>query len=314
MDSFKNSKKKIKIFGVPLDLGANPLGVEMGPTAIRYAGLAKALEFNNMEYEDEGDLRVDKHKYQKGSLEAIACISEELAERVDLAITRGYTALVLGGDHSSSIGAIAGASSKHRRTGLLWLDCHPDANTPVTSPSGNVHGMTVAISMGYGYPELVNCGGFSPKILPQNLCIVGAKDIDPGERELLNRLNVGLFTLIDVEQYGIVEVCRRALNIVSNGTDAIHVSLDVDVLDPVIAPGTGIFSRGGLSYREISYVMASLGKIGKVRSIDIIEVNPLLDIKNQTAELSVELILAVLHGSYGDYERYYLGETFPRKA
>jgi arginase len=310
----RNRKKKVKIFGVPLDLGANPLGVEMGPTAIRYAGLTKALEFNNIEYEDEGDLSVNGEKYQNGSLKAIARISEELAERVDLAITQGYTAVILGGDHSASIGAIAGASRKNRRTGLLWLDCHPDANTPETSPSGNVHGMTVAISMGYGYPELVNCGGFSPKIFPENLCILGAKDIDLGERELLDRLEVSLFTLIDIEKYGIVEVCNRALNIVSSRTDTIHVSLDVDVLDPFIAPGTGIVSRGGLSYREISYIMTSIGSIENVCSIDIIEVNPLRDIKNQTAELSVELLLTLLQGSYGDYERHYLGETFLRKT
>jgi arginase len=166
--------------------------------------------------------------------------------------------------------------------------------------------MPVAISLGYGYPQLVNCAGFSPKVHPENLCIIGAKDIDKSERDFLNRLGVRMFTLYDIEKLGIARVFEEACKIISNGTDHIHVSFDIDVLDPVIAPGTGIISRGGLSYREIMYVMETLGNMQMVCSIDIIEINPLLDVKNQTSELAVELILAALGGSFGDYERLYL--------
>lgn len=308
--SFSN-RKKVKIFGVPIDLGAKPLGVEMAPAAIRHAGLIDALQFSDIEYIDHGDVRIDREIYENGSIEEIARVSEDLAGLVVESIGDGYIPIILGGDHSASIGSIAGASKKSERLGLLWLDCHPDANTPETSPSGNVHGMTIAISLGYGYPQLVNCAEFSPKVLPDNICIIGAKDIDKGEQEFLDKVGVKMFTLFDIEKYGIVRVFEEAFSIVSNRTDMIHVSFDIDVLDPVIAPGTGIMSRGGLSHREISYVMEALGKKNVISSIDIIEINPLLDIRNQTSELAVELLLSALGKSYGDYERHYLKENFP---
>ena len=251
-----SKSKRIKIFGVPVDLGARPLGVEMGPTAIRCAGLTEALKFNEIECVDYGDLKINREINQKGSIEEITRISEELAELVSEAIGYGYIPIIFGGDHSVSIGSIAGISKKAERLGLLWLDCHPDANTQETSPTGNVHGMTVAIALGHGYPQLVNCAEFSPKVFPENICIVGAKDIDQGEKEFLDRTGVKVFTLPDIERYGIVYIFEEAVRIISNKTDLIHVSLDVDVLDPVIAPGTGIFSRGGLSYREISYIIS----------------------------------------------------------
>lgn len=279
----------------------------MGPAAIRYAGLTDALRYNEISYVDCGDIAVDRQRRSNGFLKETARMSEELAGLVGDAIAGGYVPVILGGDHSASIGSMAGSSRNTPKLGVLWLDYHPDANTPETSPSGNIHGMTVAISLGYGYPELVNCGGFSPKIQPENICIVGAKDVDREEREFLTRHGVKVFTLYDIEKHGIVRVFDEAWEHLSNISGHVHVSLDIDVLDPVIAPGTGILSRGGLSYREIMYVMETLGGMGTVRSLDVIEVNPLLDIRNQTAELSVELILAVLGGSFGDYERYYLG-------
>ena len=301
-----SERKKVKIFGVPVDLGSAPLGVEMGPTAIRYAGLIDALQFNNIKYIDHGDLKVDREACENGSIEEIARVSEELAGLVGESIGDGYIPIILGGDHSASIGSIAGVSKKSERLGLLWLDCHPDANTPETSPSGNVHGMTVAISLGYGYPQLVNCGGFTPKVVPEDICILGAKDIDKGEKEFLDRIGVQMFTLFDIENYGIVKIIDKAIKIVSEKTDKIHVSFDIDVLDPLIAPGTGIMSRGGLTYREISYIIEKLGKKNLVSSIDLIEINPLLDIKNQTSELAVELLLNAIGGSFSDYERNYL--------
>jgi arginase len=301
-----SKSKRVKIFGVPVDLGVRPLGVEMGPTAIRCAGLTEALQYNDIEYVDYGDLKINRQINQNESIGEIARISEELAELVSETIEYGYIPIILGGDHSVSIGSITGVSKKAERLGLLWLDCHPDANTPETSPTGNVHGMTVAIALGYGYPQLVNCAEFSPKVLPENMCIIGAKDIDKGEKELLNRVGVRTFTLSDIERYGIVYIFEEAVKIVSNRTDRIHVSFDVDVLDPIIAPGTGIFSRGGLSYREISYITKILGKKNVITSCDFIGINPLADIRNQTSELIVELLITALGGSYGDYERYYL--------
>jgi arginase len=299
--------KRVKIIGVPVDLGARPLGVDMGPAAIRYAGLLDALRYNEIEYLDYGNMRIDRPQRENGFVLEIAEMSEELAGLTEESIGEGYVPIILGGDHSASIGSVAGSAKNAGSLGLLWLDYHPDANTPETSPSGNVHGMTVAISLGYGYDQLVRCGGFSPKLPPRNICIVGAKDVDRGEREFLQRLGVKMFTLYDVEKQGIFRVIEEALNHLSTVADSIHVSLDVDVLDPVIAPGTGILSRGGLSYREIMYVMETLGGMDIVRSLDVIEVNPLLDIRNQTAELAVELILAALGGAFGDYERDYLG-------
>jgi len=297
------SEKKVTIIGVPLDLGAEKLGVEMGPRAIRHAGLARALDVNGIEYEDLGDLPVDRGG---DPVSVITGVSEKVAELVSKGIRGGAIPVVLGGDHSSSIGSIAGAAKEAERLGVIWLDYHPDANTPESSPSGNIHGMTVAISLGHGYPKLVNCAGFSPKVLPEDLCIVGAKDIDEGEKKLLDDLGAKMFTMFDIERAGITQIVDTVLEDLTKRCDRIHVSFDVDVLDSIIAPGTGLLSRGGLSYREISYIMESLGRLNVVGSMDIIEINPLLDVRNQTSELAIELLLSCLGGAYGDYERCYL--------
>ncbi len=296
------------MIGVPIDLGSRPLGVEMGPWAIRYAGMAEALEFNGFQYEDAGDLAVRGmgRVRRRDQADEIAEISEELSALVEGSVREGYVPVVLGGDHSASIGSIAGVSKACERLGVLWLDCHPDANTPETSPTGNVHGMPVAISLGFGFPQLVNCGGFSPKVAPENFCIIGAKDIDRGEREFLERTGVRYYTMYDITRRGITEVLDEGIESTLKGCDAVHLSFDIDVLDPVIAPGTGILSRGGLSYREILYVMRTIGNMGLVSSCDVIEINPLLDAQNETAELAVELTLVALGGDYGDYERNYL--------
>jgi arginase len=296
--------KRIKVFGVPIDLGTKKLGVDMGPTAIRYAGLSDAFRFNGFDHVDCGDLPI-QHPSDKHPKDTIKFVSETLGRLVEAAISEGFLPVILGGDHSASIGSIAGASKNAEELGVLWLDFHPDANTPETSPSGNIHGMPVAISLGYGYPELVNCLGFQPKVKPENMCIIGAKDIDAAEADLLARLGVKMFTLFEIARLGIDKVMEDALKILKH-CDAIHLSFDVDVLDPTIAPGTGILSKGGLSYREALYVMETLGKETKVNSIDIIEVNPLLDVRNTTAELAIELLLLCLGGSFGDYERNYL--------
>ncbi len=303
-----SNNKKVKIFGVPIDLGSEPLGVEMGAAAIRYAGLTEALKFNEIEFDDYGDLVIERKTGlgPNGQLKEIARVSEKLADLVSEAIGQGYIPIVLGGDHSASIGSIAGASKQAEKLGLIWLDCHPDANTPETSLTGNVHGMTVAISLGFGYPQLINCAQFSPKLAPENVCIIGAKDIDKDEKDFLDNTGVKYFTTFDIAKRGIVQLLDVAIDVILKSCDSVHLSFDVDVLDPLIAPGTGIISKGGLSYREISFIMETIGALDIISSIDIIEINPLLDIKNQTSELAVELLLSSLGGSYGDYERSYL--------
>ena len=298
------ANKKVKISGVPLDLGAHSLGVNMGPDSIRYAGLTDALSFNSIEYLDYGNIHI-QHLPNKSSKEIISKVSEQLAQLTFDAIVEGYIPVILGGDHSVSIGSISGVAKATKNLGLIWIDFHPDANTPESSPSGNIHGMPVAISLGYGYPELVNCAGFSPKVLPENLCIIGAKDIDAAEREFLDDLGVRMYTLFDIDRLGIFNVMDEVF-VKLQHCESIHVSFDVDVLDPLIAPGTGILSKGGLSYREAVYLMTSFSDKSKIRSIDIIEINPLMDIRNTTAELAIELLLAAIGGSFGDYERSYL--------
>lgn len=300
----KLSKKKVKIFGVPLDLGTEKLGVDMGPNAIRYAGLHDALAFNGIDYIDYGDLFF-RHSVDRQPKDTIKEISEELSSLVFEAMKENYIPVILGGDHSVSIGSIAGASKMSDNLGVLWFDFHADSNTPDTSPSGNIHGMPVAISLGYGYPELVDCAGFAPKIRPQNIVIIGAHDIDPPEIEFLSKLGVKVYSLFDIDRFGISKIVEDSI-VKLKHCDSVHVSFDIDVLDPFIAPGTGILSKGGLSYREASYIMNSLGSKQIVRSIDIIEVNPLLDVQNTTAELAVELLLSSLGGSFGDYERNYI--------
>jgi arginase len=307
--------KKVLVIGVPLDLGAEKLGVEMGPSAIRHAGLARALKVNGIEFDDVGDLAVDRGG---DPVSVIGAVAEEVAELTASAVASGVVPVILGGDHSAAIGSIAGAAKESERLGVIWLDYHPDSNTPETSPSGNVHGMTVAISLGYGHAELVNCAGFTPKVRPEDFYMVGAKDIDEGERAFIETQGVPMFTMFDVERLGITQIVDTVLDELASRCDRIHVSFDVDVLDSLVAPGTGIQSRGGLSYREISYVMESLGRLGVVGSLDVIEINPLLDVRNQTSELAIELLLSCLGGSYGDYERNYLhpggGEFEPRKT
>jgi len=228
-----------------------------------------------------------------------------LADIVWGAMADSCIPVILGGDHSVAIGSIAGAAKFAQELGVIWFDFHPDANTPESSPSGNIHGMPVAISLGYGYKELVQCAGFAPKVLPENLCIIGAKDIDAFEKTFLQKLGVEMYTLFDIDKMSIHTIMEKVLRKLSH-CDAIHISFDIDVLDPLIAPGTGIISRGGLTYREASYIMRRLADENIVSSIDIIEVNPLCDIRNTTAELVVELLMSVLGGSFGDYERNYL--------
>ncbi|MBN2062868.1 MAG: arginase [Deltaproteobacteria bacterium] len=316
------SNPHLKVIGVPLDLGASKLGVDIGPTAIRYAGILEAFKHFSLNYTDIGDLEVmknfliDDYPAERRPilrLQEISRVSEQLANIVHVSCREGMIPIILGGDHSTSIGSIAGVAKAYPRLGLLWIDAHPDSNTPETTLTGNIHGMTVAISLGHGYSELVQCLGFTPKLQPENICMLGIKDMDAEEAEFLKKKGVRIYTIFDIQNMGIANVMEEAVDHVTRNTDAVYVSLDADVMDAQIAPGTGISSNGGLSYREILYVTDYIGKNLHAVALDVIEVNPLLDSCNKTAQLCVELVMELLGTRFSDYEKHYLQDNLTRK-
>lgn len=290
------SQRVVRIIGVPIDLGADRRGVDMGPSAIRYAGLNARLERLGWKVEDMGNLDVpvpetreikDKHlKY----MPEIAKVNDELQAVVAKTIKDGIVPLVLGGDHSLGIGSLAGVAGSGRRCGVIWFDTHGDYNSPETTGSGNIHGMPLAVANGIGANELTAIGGEQKKIREENTVIVGARDIDPQERELLKRSKITVFTMSDIDQLGMKEVVTQALKIAGRGMDGIHISFDLDVIDPVEAPGVGTPVPGGINYREAHLAMELVAESGLLVSMDTVEVNPILDIQNKTAVLAVGLI------------------------
>jgi arginase len=296
--------KKARIIGVPMDLGAGRRGVDMGPSAIRIAGLNAAIARLGYEVTDAGDIHVKPPEAigrtdpRARFLPEITAASEELAAMVESALEQGSVPIVLGGDHSIAAGSVSGVASFYRRrgerVGIVWLDAHTDINTPETTPSGNIHGMPLAIILGLGPEQLVRVGGFAPKVLPQNAVVIGARSVDPGERETIKELGVRVYTMSEVDERGISEVIEEAAAIASRDTAGFHVTMDVDFLDPFYAPGVGTPERGGATYREAHLAMEKLADSGRVLSIEITEVNPLLDSLNQTGQLAVELILSAL--------------------
>jgi arginase len=287
----------IDIIGVPLDFGAGRRGVDMGPSAIRYAGLCDALAALGHSVSDRGNLAVPlsettpvgdaRLKY----LDPIVGVLGELAERTADALARGAFPLVLGGDHSLALGSISGAA-RGRRLGVVWIDAHADFNTAATSPSGNIHGMPLAALCGIGAPELVTLGGAQggePKLSPQHVAIVGARSIDDEERRLLRDAGVAVYSMEAIDRLGIAEVMSRAIEVVSRGTDGIYLSFDLDALDPRLAPGVGTPIPGGLTYREAHLAVELLAETEMLIGMDVVEVNPILDRANATAALAVEL-------------------------
>jgi arginase len=296
--------KKVKIIGVPMDLGAGRRGVDMGPSAIRIAGLNQAITFIGCEVTDAGNVHVappeavvQTHTRAR-YLPEITAASEELAGMVEAALDDGAVPVVLGGDHSIAIGSVAGVAAHYRkrrgRIGIIWLDAHADCNTPDTTPSGNIHGMPLAALLGYGAKELTQVAGFAPKVLPEHTVIVGARSIDPGERELLRSLGVRVFTMTEIDERGLSECIEEAIQIATLNTVGIHVTMDMDFVDPFYAPGVGTPERGGVTYREAHLVMEKIADSGRVVSVELTEVNPLFDTQNQTAQLAVEMILSAL--------------------
>ena len=283
-----------------MDLGSGRRGVDMGPSAIRIAGLAERLTTLGHRVVDEGDVDIKNMEELKvGDVRArylaeIARASRLVAGKVERIVAKGRFPLVLGGDHSISIGtvsAIAAASRRDgKRVGLLWVDAHGDINTPETSPSGNIHGMPVAALLGEGPPELTSIGGDGPKVDPGNIAMVAIRSLDEGEKVRLRQYGVQVHTMSQVDRNGIEPVMKEALARVSDGTDRVHVSFDLDAVDPSVAPGVGTPVKGGLDYREAHLLMELLSDSGVMTSLEVVEANPILDDRNASAAFAVELV------------------------
>ena len=290
----------IHLFGVPMDLGSGRRGVDMGPSAIRIAGISERLKDLGNRVVDDGDLDIkNMEELRVGDMKArylkeIARASRVIAGKTEKIMGQGHFPLVLGGDHSIAIGTISGIAAycKHKRKklGLLWIDAHGDINTPATSPSGNVHGMPLAAVLGLGPRDLAHVGGFAKKLDPANVALVGIRSLDEGERKHLKQTGVHVFTMSDIDKQGIHRVMKKALARVTDGTDYVHVSLDLDAVDPTITPGVGTPVKGGLDYREAHLIMEFLSDSKAMTSLDVVEVNPILDEKNRSAEFAVELV------------------------
>ena len=285
--------ERVAVVGVPMDLGANRRGVDMGPSALRYARLLEQLEDLGYTVEDLGDVPVSLARASRrrgrglAYLEEIRAAALVLKERL-AALPEGVFPIVLGGDHSLSMGSVAGAA-RGRRVGVVWVDAHADFNTPETSPSGNVHGMPLAVLSGLGHPRLTEV---FRAVDPKDVVLVGVRSLDPGEKRLLKAAGVRVYTMHEVDRLGVARIAEEVLKHLQGLP--LHVSLDADVLDPTLAPGVGTPVPGGLTYREAHLLMEILAESGRVQSLDLVEVNPILDERNRTAEMLVGLALSLL--------------------
>jgi arginase len=296
--------QKVRIIGVPMDLGQSRRGVDMGPSALRGAGLQARIKQLGQQVEDIGNLGVKQPEElpvgekRAKYLQEIAETCQEIAVTVDKSLDEGFLPLVLGGDHSIAAGVAAGVSAFFRKDkkqiGYLWLDAHGDMNTPDSSPSGNVHGMPLAAIMGYGAPELVDLLGFKPKAEPGNIVIVGARELDAQERKIVKKSGIHVFTMRDIDERGMREVMSDALKYCMDDTAGMAVSLDMDFVDPSDAPGVGTPVRGGVTYREAHLAMEMIADSEAMVSLEIVEINPIIDEHNRTALLGVELVLSAL--------------------
>lgn len=290
-------KKNISIIGVPMDLGQSRRGVDMGPSAIRYAGAMEKLERLGYHIQDLGDIPIIKPDRKSSdqvsnlkNLQQVVEANQKLADMVDREISKGYFPLIFGGDHSIAIGSLAGISKHYENLGVIWYDAHGDLNTAETSPSGNIHGMPLAASLGLGNEKLTMIGGYAPKIESENIVIIGARSLDPGERELIENKGIKVFTMHEIDRIGMPKVMEEAIAYLQDRTDGVHLSLDVDGLDPSEAPGVGTPVIGGMTYRESHLAMEMLAEAEIITSAEFVEVNPILDEKNKTAILAVGLM------------------------
>ncbi|MFZ1082227.1 MAG: arginase [Candidatus Kryptoniota bacterium] len=295
---------KIRIVGVPMDLGAGRRGVDMGPSALRIAGLAERLRDIGHAVFDDGDIHVnipesqeiDNHKLKY--LPEIVRVTTILAHKVESILERDEFPLVLGGDHSIAMGTISGLSNyarKHNlRLGVIWIDAHADMNTNETSPSGNIHGMPLSAVLGEGARELTTIGGDFRKVDPKNAALIGVRNIDTAEKEIVKKTGIAHYTMSDIDKYGVHRIMARVLKEFKEKVDLLHISFDIDSVDPSVAAGVGTPSPGGLSYRETHLIMETIADCGCMSSFEVTEVNPIFDIKNQSSEFAVEVIASAL--------------------
>lgn len=295
--------RDVRMIGVPMDLGAGRRGVDMGPSAVRYAGLAKRVRKLGHSFEDLGDIAVPLAERREAGtgpkyLREIVRACERLAPRVEHVLDAGQFPVVIGGDHSMALGTVTGVAAHHRKRGekigLLWIDAHADMNTEATSPSGNIHGMPLSALLGMGAPDLVKIGGFHPKVDPANTILMGIRSVDDNEREIVLSSGVTYYEMMKVDAMGIGGVVEEALARLTHGTAGVHVSLDVDGIDPDFAPGVGTPVPGGLSMRETHLIMEVMADSGLMTSLEVAELNPILDNANATGKLVCELICSAL--------------------
>ncbi|WP_210146007.1 arginase [Staphylococcus sp. GDH8C107P] len=290
--------KNIHIIGAPSTFGQRKLGVNFGPDALRYAGLVERLKNIGHSVEDKGDIAVpavDVEKFkgkQEGlrNLNEIIEVSENLSNAVSSSIKNQAFPLIIGGDHSIAIGSISGVSQHYENLGIIWYDAHGDLNIPEESPSRNIHGMPLRVLLGDGDKQLVNISGYAPKVKPENIVLIGMRDLDVGERDFIRENNIKTYTMADIDRNGIKQVMEESVSYLKDKTDGIHLSLDVDALDPVETPGTGTKVLGGLTYRESHFALEMLHNTNLITSMDVVEVNPLIDQNNHTAEQAVCLM------------------------
>lgn len=291
---------KIGIIGVPLDLGAGTRGTNLGPEAIRIAGIVKRLEAIGYQVDDRGDIPVDRRAAVtvEGSnlknLNEIAKVNRLLCEEVTKVMKESMIPVVLGGDHSIAIGTIFGVLQHKKNLGVIWFDAHGDINTSETSPSGNIHGMPVSVLLGMGPELLTSIGGGETFLKRENIVYVGSRDLDFGERKAMKEQGIKVFTMYEIDDMGIKKVMEEAIRIAGDGTDGIHISFDLDAMDPLVAPGTGTKVPGGMGYRETHYALEMIAKSEKLVSVEFVEVNPLLDQENMTGKTTVALAGSLL--------------------
>lgn len=293
--------KKIRIYGVPMDLGQKRRGVDMGPSAIRYAGLQERLEKLGYEVNDGGNISVpvveqiepDPTDGRALNAHAVGAICRSVHDQMAQVIASGDIGIFLGGDHSIALGTVSAALERSQKVGVLWIDAHGDFNTPETSPSGSIHGMPVATLVGRGCEDLVNLGHPGPKLLPEDVVMIGVRDLDPGERAALVMSGIHVYTMRDIDELGMGTVARRSLEHLRD-LPRLHISLDMDSIDPGVTPGVGTPVPGGMSFREAHLLMEILAESGKVDAVDVVEINPILDHRNTTAEMAVALVASLL--------------------
>ena len=296
--------RSVQIIGVPTDLGANIRGANMGPASIRIADLHQKIAVLGFEVVDAGDVDVPirdtlpETSHKAKFRQEIGKVAADVQGRVVAALEGGHLPIILGGDHCIAIGSISGTSAYHHargeKIGLIWIDAHADMNTPESSPSGNIHGMPLSIVLGNGFPELTSLGGFAPKVLPENVALLGIRTLDGGEKEILRKSGIRYFTMREIDERGMAACMKEAVQVTTSGTAGVHLSIDMDGIDPEYAPGVSTPVTGGLSFREAHLALEMIADTGKLRAMEFVELNPMTDLAHKTAQLTTELVQSAL--------------------